>query len=130
MSKPSEHLTFQYNELNKLNEQLEMMRKWGVSETDPGFLNLMTARGAAMGKIGLYKPRTTVLAFSIPGLSPGELKLWSDAEIGWKTEARAKPGAPPVYKSVSDAVAERIVKGELTHEEFMELLTPDEYIGE
>jgi len=130
VSSPSEHLSFQYAELNRFSEQLDMMRRWGVSESDPGFQRLLEARGAAMGKLGLLQPRTTALALFIPGLSPGEVKLWADAEIGWMTEARVKPGAPPVYKYVSDEVAEKIVKGELTHELEEELMTPDPYLGE
>jgi len=130
MSTPGEHRKFQYEELGKLDKQLSMMRGWGVLETDPGFLRLSSARGAVMGKLGLKLPRTTTLVLSLLGLSPGGIKLWADAELGWLTEARVKPGAPPVYKYVSDEVAEKIVKRELTHELFEELVTPDPYIGE
>jgi len=130
MSTPGEHTKFQYAELNKLNSQLTMMRRWGVSEFDPGFKNLMSARGAIMGKLGLYLPRTTTMVGSFPGLSPGSIKLWADAELGWMTEARVKPGALPVYKYVSDEVAEKLVKKELTPELEKELMTPDTYLGE
>ena len=130
MSRPSEHLQFQWSELARFNSQLGMMRSWGVLETDPGFLALFKARGAAMGKLGLRLPRITTLITKLIGLSPGELTLWSDAEIGWMTEARAAPGAPPVYRSVSDQVAESIIKGKLTHEQFEALKVPDPYIGE
>jgi len=106
------------------------MRGWGVSELDPGFRRLLSARDAAMGKLGLMLPRTTTLAMSVLGLSPGEIKLWADAELGWMTEARRKPSALPVYKYVSDEVAEKLVKSELTHELEEELMTPDPYIGE
>ena len=130
MSTPKEHVTFQWNELAKLDDQLRMMRGWGVSELDPGFQALFKARGAALGKLGLRLPRTSTLIKLLIELSPGELKLWSDAEIGWMVETRAKPGAPPVYHSVSDQVAETIIKGELTHEEFEALKVPDPYLGE
>ena len=130
MSRPSEHLKFQYAELNKFNEQLAMMRRWGVSELDPGYQALWRARGAAMGKLGLMLPRTTTFVSWVFGLSPGEIKLFADAELGWMTEARVKPGAPPVYKHVTDEVAEKIVKGELTPELEKELMTPEEYYGE
>jgi len=130
MSKPSEHLKFQYAELNKLTSQLGMMRRWGVSELDPGFKRLLSARGAAMGKLGLRLPRTTTMVTSLLGLSPGEIKLWADAEMGWMTEARVKPGALPVYKYVTDEVAEKLIKGELTKELELTLMTPVEYFGE
>lgn len=130
MSTGKEHLKFQYAELNKLDEQLGWMRHWGVLESDPGLQRLMKARGEAMAKLGLRKPRISTLVRVLPGLSPGEIKLWSDAEMGWLTEARAKSGAPPVYKYVTDEVAEKLVKGELTHELAATLMTPDPYLGE
>ncbi|MBA7592642.1 hypothetical protein ES708_34834 [subsurface metagenome] len=130
MSKPKEHLRFQYAELNKLTQQLSMMKRWGVSELDPGFQKLLGAGRAAMAKVGLRVPRTTTLVKLLIGLSPGEIKLWADAELGWMTEARARPGAPPVYKYVSDDVAEKIVKREITPELEEQLLAPDPYLGE
>ncbi len=130
MSTPGQHLSFQYAELNKLNEQLAMMQRWGVSETDPGYQRLWDARGAALGKIGQIKARTTTLAVALVGLSPGEIKLWADAELGWMVEGRVTPGAPPVYRYVGDDIAEKIVKKLLTHEEFIELTLPDPYVGE
>ena len=130
MSKPKEHLAFQWAELNKLTSQLSQMRRWGVLESDPGYLRLFQSRGAAMAKLGLRQPRITTLILKLAGLSPGELTLWADAEIGWKVEARISPGAPPVYRKVSDDIAERIIKEELTHEQFAELVAPDPYQGE
>ena len=41
------------------------------------------------------------------------------------TEARERPGAPPVYKYVSDEVAEKITKREITPELEEFLLTPE-----
>jgi len=129
MSTPSAHFQFQYNELNELERQLTVMRRWGVLPTDPGYLRLWRARGTAMGKLGLVQPRTTTLIKAIIGLSPGELKLWSDAELGWMVEVRTKPGAPPVYRYIGDDTAEKVVKGELTHEEFTELSRPITHVG-
>ena len=130
MSTPDEHRKFQFDELHKLDDQLGMMKRWGVLPSDPGFQRLLGARGAAMGKLGLRIPSTTTLILKLIGLSPGEIKLWANAEIGWMTEARARPGAPPVYKYVSDEIAEKIVKRELTHELHDSLFAPDPYMGE
>jgi len=130
MSAPDAHIKFQYGELHKLDQELAAMRRWGVLEIDPGYQSLLTARGAAMGKLGLKLARTTTLVSTISGLSPGVIKLWADAELGWMSEARTKPGAVPVYKYVSDEVAEKIVKEELTHELEEFLMTPDPYLGE
>ena len=130
MSTPTEHLKFQWAELHKIDEQLGMMRHWGVLESDPGFLRLLNVRGAAMGKLGLRLPRITTLVTTLLGLSPGELKLWADAELGWMVEAREKPGAPPVYRSVTDEIARALLKGELTHELEESLMAPVDYYGE
>lgn len=130
MSTPAEHFAFQRAELKRFNKQLEMMKEWGVLEKDPGYLKLLEARENAMIKLGLMKPRITTLATTISGLSPGEIKLWADAEMGWMVEARARPGASPVYKYVTDETAEKIIKREITPELERELLTPDDYLGE
>ena len=130
MSTLPEHYNFQWKEVHKLTDQLGMMRRWGVLESDPGLRMLLNARSAAMGKLGLKLPRITALIFKLIGFSPGEIKLWADAELGWMTEARERPGAPPVYKYVSDDVAEKIAKREITPELEQELMTPDPYIGE
>ena len=125
MSTPEEHVKFQYAEIARLERELEQLRGWGVPETEGGFLRLGRAIDTAIGKVGRVLSRTTTLVKTITGLSPGEIKLWADAELGWLTEARARPGAPPVYKYVSDEVAEKIVKEEVTPELERELLTPD-----
>ncbi len=130
MSAPGAHLKFQYDELHEIGRELAMMERWGVLETDPGFQRLFKARAEALGKLGFLIPRTTTLVSTLAGLSPGVINLWADAELGWMTEARTKPGAVPVYKYVSDEVAEKIVKRELTHELKEFLMTPDPYLGE
>ena len=125
MSLPSEHLQFQYAEVQKLDDQIRMMRRWGVSELDPGFQRLLSVRGLATSKLGFRLPRITSLILKLVGLSPGTINLWADAELGWMTESRARPGALPVYKYVSDEIAEKIVKREITHELEEQLLTLD-----
>lgn len=130
MSKPGEHYKFQWAEIDRLTRELNFMRRWGISELDPSFRALNRARGAAFGKLGLAKPRVSTLIVRGFGLSPGELKLFADAELGWLVEAKASPKSPPVFKYVGDDIAEKIVKEELTHEEFITLAAPDDYIGE
>lgn len=130
MSTPGQHISFQQREFYELSEQLASFKKWGVLETDPGYQRLWKARGAAWGKIGKLKARTTTLATAMVGFSPGLLRLWSDAELGWMVEARVSSEAPPIYKYVKDDIAEAIVKREVTHDQFEELMTPDNYYGE
>ena len=130
MSTPKEHGDFQAREFLKLNDQLELMRSWGVSALDPGFLRLSGARNAALGKIGIRVPRITTLVAMLTGLSPGEIKLWADAEIGWITESRVEPGAAPVRRLVTDEVAKTLLTGKLTHELEESLMAPETYFGE
>lgn len=99
----------------------------GVSEA---YAELYSLRGALMARVGIKFPRTITQILKLAGLSPGTLTLWHDVESGWMTEARARPGAPPVYKAASDEVVLTILKREVTHELEEELLTPDEYLGE
>ena len=83
-----------------------------------------------MGKLGFRAPKAISLLAKLVGLSPGVIKLWHDAESGWMSEARERPGAPPVYHHVDDDTAIAIIKEELTHEQAAELMRPDEYVGE
>jgi len=130
VSKPSEHLKAQYAEIARLQGELEQLKGWGVPEPERGFQRLGRAIDTAISKVGRVLSRTTTLIKTITGLSPGEIKLWADAELGWMTEARERPGAPPVYKYVSDEIAEKLIKSELTPELEKELMTPDDYFGE
>lgn len=125
MSFPAEHLKFQHAEIARLRHELNQLRSWGVPETEWSFQRLGRAIDTAIGKVGFVRPRITTLVWRLIGLSPGEINLWADAELGWMTEARARPGALPVYKYVSDEIAEKIVKREITHELEEQLLTPD-----
>jgi hypothetical protein len=99
----------------------------GVSEA---MRELYSIRGELLKRVGFKFPRTISAILKLAGLSPGTITLWHDVESGWMTEARAYPGAPPVYKHASDEVAITILKKEITKELEAELLTPDEYLGE
>ena len=67
MSTPKQHISFQQEEFYMLSDQLKVMEKWGVLATDPGYQALWRARGAAWGKIGHIKARTTTQAYAIIG---------------------------------------------------------------
>ncbi len=99
----------------------------GVSDATK---ELYAIRGRLMKTVGFKFPRTISQILKLAGLSPGTITLWHDIESGWMTEAREKPRAPPVYHYVKDEVALKILKGELTHELEVELMTPDDYLGE
>ena len=104
---------------------MRTLERFGIEPSDTAYQTLMAKRGALMASVGQKFPRTTTALMVISGMSPGIIKLWHDVESGWMSEARVRPGAPPVYKSVSDEIAVAIIKKELTHEQHEQLLIPD-----
>lgn len=119
-----------WQQVREVERAMSTMRRFGISEVSDAYLQLYGIRGKLMGQVGVKFPRTVSQLMKLVGLSPGIIAIWHDVESGWMSEARAKPGAPPVYKAVSDEVAMAILKGELTHELEDVLMTPDPYIGE
>lgn len=121
---------YSYNMVNELERAMATMRRFGIPAVSDAYQTLYKARGKLLTQIGFKFPRPISLIAKLVGLSPGEVRVWHDAESGWFAEARAKPGAPPVYHHVTDEVAMAILKGELTKELETTLMTPDEYLGE
>ena len=119
-----------WQQINRLDKSMDTMRMHGILPGSGPFDQLYTLRGKLMGQIGVKFPRTTSLLTKLIALSPGSIALWHDVESGFMSEARAYPGAPPVYKGVSDEVAMTILKKEITKELEAELMAPDEYLGE
>jgi hypothetical protein len=128
--KIKEPVEYQRSMLNEIERAKSILLKAGYGVIDPPYLNLLRAGRMSLASFGLKVPRPMTLIIKLVGLSPGTITLWHDAESGFFTEARAKEGAPPVYRHVTDEVAIKILKGELTHELEVELMTPDDYIGE
>jgi len=121
---------YQYDEVHELDRALSTMSRYGIDEASEPFQQLYRLRSELLAKIGFKIPRPTSLLKVLAGLSPGSVKVWHDAESGWFSEARERPGAPPVYKHVSDDIAMTLLKGELTKELELELMKPDDYMGE
>lgn len=119
-----------YNQIREVERALSAMRRFGIAETAPAYKQLYAIRGKLLKQVGFKFPRITSLLAKLVGLSPGEVRLWHDLEAGWMVEARAGPGAPPIYRSVSDEIAMTILKGELTKELEATLMAPDDYLGE
>jgi len=120
----------QWDEVHRVERDLATLKRLGVLETDPAYTTLWGERATALAKVGTVMPRDTIqLAFSF-GFSPGSIKLWHDGDAGWVSEARVRPGAPPVYRKVSDEVAVALIKKEITPELELVLMTPDPYTGE
>ena len=121
---------YNYRQVGELDRAMDVLRGAGFSEDSLPFKSLYSVRGRILAQIGFKFPKLPSLLGLLAGLSPGTIKIWHDIESGWMSEARARPGAPPVYKRVSDEVAITILKKEVTKELEAELLTPDEYLGE
>lgn len=119
-----------WQQVREIERALGTLRKYGFSEMSEAYRKLYQIRGELLAEVGLKFPRTISQLLKIMGLSPGSITLWHDVESGWLSEARAKPGAPPVYHYVSDETAMAILKKEVTHELEQQLLTPDDYLGE
>jgi len=117
-----------WRQIDQLDKALGALRGSGLGPGTTAFDTLWELRGKLFGQVGLKFPRSLSQLIKILGLSPGSITLWHDIESGWMSEARARPGAPPVYKSVSDEVAVAILKKEVTPELEAILLTPDQNI--
>ena len=125
MSDKKDHVQFQFDELNRINSALGTLRGLGLGPLDSAVQALRKAQGAALGKIGIAKPRTTTLLARLVGLSPGSISLFLDAERGWLVEGIIEPGAVPVYKYVGEGIASRILLKDLTPEIKEFLWTPE-----
>lgn len=119
-----------WRQVNRVSESLDVMRRSGISASSPAFQQLFSLRGKLLGQVGVKYPREVTMMLKIMGLSPGSVTLWHDLESGWMSEARESPGAPPVYKLATNEVAMTLLKGEMTKELELELMAPDDYLGE
>lgn len=117
-----------WRQIDEIDRALGSLRHTGLGPGTTPFDTLWELRGKLYGQIGFKFPRTLTQLIKVFGLSPGTITLWHDIESGFMSEARAYPGGPPVYKSVSDEVAMAILKKEVTKALEAELMTPDEYV--
>lgn len=119
-----------YGAIRRLEKSMSGLKLGGLGPGTEVFDILAKARADIWKSVGIKQPKTMSILRLLLGLSPGSIRVIHDAESGWMTEAREKPGAPPVYHYVSDEVAAQILQGKLTHELELELMKPDEYQGE
>lgn len=119
-----------WKQIGELDKTLRGLKVHGLGPGTHAFDEIWRIRGRVFGKMGRKLPREVNLILRLAGLSPGSILLWHDVECGWMTEARAGPGLPAVYRRATDDVAAALLKGELTHELELELMAPDDYIGE
>lgn len=113
-----------YQQLREIEKALGAIRRAGLPASSLPYRELYKIRGKLMGQISYKVPRSVTQLVRIAGLSPGELALWHDAESGFMVEARAYPGAPPVYHRVEESIAEDILAGRRLHEYEERFLQP------
>lgn len=119
-----------WDQVHRVERDLLSMKKWGVSEIDPGYIKAKALRGKLLAMIGRKFPRGPLNVGVIFGSPEVKFRLWLDSVSGWIVEARAEPTAPPIYHWVSEEVARMVKMDELTPEVETMLLTPVEYLGE
>lgn len=121
-----------FRQLNELESALNTLIRSGLGPGNNAYDLLYKARGEILGKMraALPLPRRTDLLKIIPMLSPGEVKLFHDVEVGWIAEGVPEPGAVPVIRRISQEEAERLMRAEPDRELAHKLLEPDPYLGE
>ena len=121
---------YKYTQLTNVNGALRALGVAGLSPLSAPYRELYKLRGELMGKLlGLF-PRMSSLLKIIVGLSPGELRVWFDNETGWMAEARETPGAPPVYRQITEEQAIILLKPNPPADMVHGLFKPDDYLGE
>ena len=119
-----------WQQVHTADRALADLERLGLGPGTEAYGAVLAKRGELMATIGYKFPRVPMM-WGVPlYLSPSYLRAWLDPEVGWMVEAREKPGASSVYRSVPAEVAVAIIKGEVTPELKMALLEPDEYLGE
>lgn len=130
MTVPARHIKAQWGDIAEMDRALRSMHRLGIDEASEEYKTLWKARGAFFGKMGFRVPKPITLIARLFGFSPGELRLYHDADTGFMVEGRARPEARPAFHYVDDETAIAIIKGEVTHELEAELMAPDTYAGE
>ncbi len=113
-----------WDQLREVERALKTMRTFGIPEVADAYKALYGIRGELLRSVGIGKPRIVTQLIRLIGFSPGTFAVWHDLEAGWMSEARAMPGAPPVYHLVSDQDAMAILQERLTTELEARLLAP------
>lgn len=117
-------------QIGQIDRALDTMTRYGIPEEAEAYQTLWGQRGKLMAQVGYKFPRVNYALSMWREFSPERIRVRFDIETGWFSEARARPGAPPIYRSVSDEEAMAILKNEITPELKQRLLAPDEYLGE
>ena len=119
-----------WQQVRTAESALSELEKLGLGPGTPAYQAVWKKRGELLATIGAKFPRIDYSLSMWREFSPGRVRVWFDPEFGFLVEARAKPGALPIYKRVTPEVAVAVIKGEVTPELKAQLLAPVEYHGE
>lgn len=121
-----------FEQLSEIDKGLATLIRAGMGPLNPAYEALYKVRGSIMGKLRLAAPtpRLPTLLKVLAALSPGELKVFFDNEVGWIAEGTPTPGAPPVIRSISHEQAVLLMGPEPPPDLVHQLLKPETYFGE
>lgn len=121
-----------FEQLSEIEKGLATLLRSGLGPGNYAYETLYKVRGAVIGKLRLKvpTPRLPSLLKVLLMLSPGELKVFFDNEVGWIVEGTPTPGAPPVVRRISHEDAVLLMGPEPPSELVHKLLEPETYFGE
>jgi len=126
----SESVDYHWYQVHEIDRALATIDKFGIDPSSEAYQTLFRTRGAVLAQVGTKHPKSYAWLTFLAGESPGTIRLGHDSEYGWFSEARVRPGAPPIYHRLSDEEAMAILRAEISPELHDRLFTIDPYIGE
>uniref|UniRef100_A0A6H2A0N3 Uncharacterized protein n=1 Tax=viral metagenome TaxID=1070528 RepID=A0A6H2A0N3_9ZZZZ len=141
-----------WTHISSLDSALNTLRRAGIPTGSEAYQALLGERGKAFGQLGrivgtTVSPTAAVrlgISLMLPvglgravsvvsrlfGFSPGELTVLFDVETGWVSSYSPGPTLPTIVRSITQAQAELVLRGDPPPELVHLLETPDPYIGE
>lgn len=121
-----------YEQLEEINKGLDVLMKAGMGKGNPAYEALWKMRGATLGKLTrlIPTPRLPSIIKLLTMLSPGQLKVFFDNEVGWLAEGTPAPGEMPVVRRISHEQAVLLLQEKPPSELVHKLLKPETYFGE
>lgn len=121
-----------YEQLKEVEKGLDALLRAGLGPATIPYETLYKMRGSILRKLGLKvpTPRLPSVLKLLALLSPGELKVFFDNEVGWVVEGRPTPESPPVIRRISHEEAVLLMGPEPPSDLVHKLLEPETYFGE
>ena len=115
-------------QISEVDKALNVLKNNGIDVFSNPFKILDLSRTKLLANIGVKLPRIVQLLVRFVGFSPGVIALYHDIESGFMSEARRTPRSEPAYHFVSDDIAVKILKHDISDELEEFLMTPDDNI--